>query len=179
MIVYALCCIKFRCVSWRCFKIFDSLVYSHMQNWGQKKMTNDGLWSHQLTITTNSAFQNGIGSILLWHFGSVRAKKILAWHYFFCPLLPMKVGQYIKILGTRDASEFSSAWNGSDLARAEDFLAPLGSACFEKMCSDEFYGLDFIQVELSSLMHAGSDNSWNSRSWDQDRSLCMTRWLDR
>ena len=51
--------------------------------------------------------------------------------------------------------------------------------CFEKMCSDEFYGLDFIQVELSSLMHAGSDNSWKIRLWDQDRSLCMTRWLDR
>ena len=65
----------------------------------------------------------------------------------------MKVGQNIKIFGTRDASELSSAGNGSDLARAEDFLAPLGSACFEKMCSNELKFVDITEYFFLFILH--------------------------
>ena len=54
--------------------------------------------------------------------------------------------------------------------------------CFVKLCSDEIYTLNYIQVELSNAIHSGSDNSWKIRLWtDYAKKIefCATDWLDR
>ena len=54
--------------------------------------------------------------------------------------------------------------------------------CFETLCSNEFYVLDYIRIRLSEDLHAGSDNSWRVRFWtnyEKGSQLCKTNWLDR
>ena len=51
--------------------------------------------------------------------------------------------------------------------------------CFVKLCSDEIYTLDYIEVKLSNVIHSGSDNSWKIRLWtdyDEKFEFCATDW---